>query len=199
MTFNSDRFFAIFHTAALFGCFAVALLLACGGGAAAQDADADAVARTFDAYRLGPGDRLRITVIGHPRDSGIFEVDGLGNMAYPPLGSLKARGNTVAEMQVVLRARLDREFDFDAPVRIDILIFRPFFIYGEVKRAGSYPYATGLTVRRAVSIAGGFTSVARRSEVNLIREGRKGLEKHTGGLERKVLPGDIIEVSRQLD
>lgn len=161
-------------------------------------APAPAAGQVFDTYRLGPGDRLKITVTGHPRDSGEFEVDGLGNMNYPPLGRIKAEGRTIAEMRELIRARLDKSFDIDPAVSVQILNFRPVFVYGEVKRAGSYPYAVGLTVRRAIAIAGGFTSRARRSPVSLIREGGKGMDRLERALDAPVLPGDIIEVSRKL-
>ncbi len=154
--------------------------------------------RTLESYRLGPGDRLKVTVSAHPRESGEFEVDGLGIMAYPPLGRIKAQGRTVAEMQGLLRAELAKSLINDPKVTVDILNFRPFYIYGEIKRAGSYPYVLGLTVRRAVAIAGGFTRRGRRSPVNLIREGRNGMEKSSEKLDVPVLPGDIIEVSRRL-
>lgn len=157
-----------------------------------------AVGRTLDSYRLGPGDRVEVTVSGHPGESGEFEVDGLGNMAYPPLGRIKAQGRTVAEMQALLRAELGKSLIADPRVTVDILNFRPFYIYGEIKRAGSYPYVRGLTVRRAVAIAGGFTQRGRRSPVSLIREGRNGMEKSSEELDVPVLPGDIIEVSRRL-
>lgn len=173
--------------------FVAVLLVACGVTAAAT-----AAGQALDGYRLGPGDRIKITVAGHPRDSGEFEVDGLGNLTYPPLGRIKAQGRTVAEMRKFIRAGLDKSFEIDPAVRIEVLNFRPFFIYGEVKRAGSYPYAAGLTVQRAVDMAGGYTLRARHAPVKLIREGDKGMTTVTAARDAPVLPGDIIEVSRRL-
>lgn len=175
-------------------CTALAVILA----AVFQLSMALAADPAFDAYLLGAGDRLRIVVAGHPRDSGEFDVDGLGKMDYPPLGRIRAQGRTIAEMRTVIRAGLDKAFDLNPEITIEVLNFRPFYIYGEVKRAGRYPYVAGLTVGRAVKIAGGFTGRARQSPIDLVREGRKGIVKLSGGLDRPVLPGDIIEISRQL-
>ena len=57
---------------------------------------------------------------------------------------------------------------------------------------------SGLTVRRAVAIAGGFTRRARNEPVMLIREDKEGVDKIESALDSPVLPGDIIEVSRRL-
>lgn len=173
--------------------FAAVLLVVCGVTAADT-----AAGQALDTYRLGPGDRVRITVTDNPRDSGEFEVDGLGDMTYPPLGRIKAEGRTVAGMQKFIRAGLDKSFDIDPAVRVEVLNFRPFYIYGEVRRAGSYPYALGLTVQRAVDMAGGYTPRARRAPVKLIREGDKGMANVMATPDAPVLPGDIIEVSRRL-
>ncbi len=153
----------------------------------------------FDSYRLGAGDRISIQVVGHPGDSGAFDLDGLGNLAYPPLGRLKVQGRTIAWLRALIRTRLDEAYDLNPKIRIELLNFRPIYIYGEVRRAGRFPYAAGLTVRRVVKMAGGFTGRARKSPVDLIREGGKGVVRYSGGLDEPVLPGDIIEVSRRLD
>ena len=149
-------------------------------------------------YRLGPGDRLKVTVFGHPQESGEFEIDGSGNLAYPLLGRVPARGKTVPELQEFVRVELDRKFIVDPRVSIEVLNYRPFYIYGEVNRAGSYPFVSGLTIRRAVAIAGGFTRRARREPVVLIREREEGVQQIDSELDVPVLPGDIIEISRRL-
>jgi polysaccharide export outer membrane protein len=152
----------------------------------------------LDAYRLGPGDKLKVTVFGHPQESGQFEIDGLGIIAYPLLGRVEAKGRTAAELQELLRGELNRKFIVDPRVSVEVLNYRPFYIYGEVNRAGSYPYVSGLTVRRAVAIAGGFTRRARHAPVTLVREGPDRVVKYEALLDVPVLPGDIIEVERRL-
>lgn len=161
---------------------------------------APSVAQTaaLEDYRLGPGDRLKVTVFGHPQESGEFEVDGSGNMAYPLLGRVAAGGKTVPELQEFIRTELDRKFIVDPRVSIEVLNYRPFYIYGEVNRAGSYPFVSGLTVRRALAIAGGLTRRARREPVTVIRDSGNGVEKLERELDVPVLPGDIIEVNRRL-
>lgn len=169
----------------------IVLTFAGGGGVYAQTAG-------LEDYRLGPGDRLKVTIFGHPQESGEFEVDGSGNLAYPLLGRVPARGKTLPALQEFIRAELDRKFIVDPRVTIEVLNYRPFYIYGEVNRAGSYPFVSGLTIRRAVAIAGGFTRRARREPVRLIRERENGVDKIDSEIDIPVLPGDIIEVRRRL-
>lgn len=171
--------------------FSLFLGLAAGNGALAQTAG-------LEDYRLGPGDRLKVTIFGHPQESGEFEVDGSGNLAYPLLGRVPARGKTLPALQEFIRVELDKKFIVDPRVSIEVLNYRPFYIYGEVNRAGSYPFVSGLTIRRAVAIAGGFTRRARREPVVLIREREVGVEKLDSEIDIPVLPGDIIEVRRRL-
>tara|TARA_R110000787_G_scaffold8786_18_gene30167 strand:- start:1212 stop:1829 length:618 start_codon:yes stop_codon:yes gene_type:complete len=161
-------------------------------------APAAAVAQALDAYRLGPGDRLKVTVFDHPRSSGDFELDSLGTIAYPLLGRVEARGKTIAELQEFLRSELDKKYIVNPRVSIEVLNYRPFYIYGEVNRAGSYPYVIGLTVRRAVAIAGGFTRRAREGSAELVREGTDGTIKLIKNIDDNVLPGDIVKVERRL-
>ena len=157
-----------------------------------------AVAQTLDAYRLGPGDRLKVTVFDHPRSSGDFELDSLGTISYPLLGRVEARGKTIVELQEFLRSELDKKYIVNPRVSIEVLNYRPFYIYGEVNRAGSYPYVIGLTVRRAVAIAGGFTRRAREGSAELVREGTEGTVKLIKNIDDNVLPGDIVKVERRL-
>src|SRR6185295_10480161 len=128
----------------------------------------------ISTYRLGPGDKVKVTVFGQEKESGTFDIDGSGNMAYPLLGSIPVQGLTASDLQERLRTELDRRFIVNPRVTIEVQTYRPFYIYGEVQRAGSYPFVAGLTVRRAVAIAGGYTRRARYAPVTVVRESVDG-------------------------
>ena len=53
-----------------------------------------------------------------------------------------------------------------------------FFVYGEVKNPGVYPLEEGMTVLKAVSIAGGFTEFGSASRVKVLRP-REGEPEYT--------------------
>src|SRR3546814_9484037 len=69
--------------------------------------------------------------------------------------------------------------------------YRPFYIVGEVKQPGSYPYVSGMSVINAIALAGGFTYRARESSFYLSRTGANGektkldarSEEHTSELQ----------------
>lgn len=150
------------------------------------------------SYRMGSGDRLAISVFGHPDLSGEFEVDGVGEIAYPLLGQVQASGHTLEELRGIISDDLNRDFVVEPRVSVEVLNFRPFYILGQVNAPGSYPYLAGLNVRQAVAIAGGFTRRAEQSEVVIVRESETGDIKYAATPNAPVLPGDTVEVRRRL-
>jgi len=149
-------------------------------------------------YYLGPGDKLNVVVFGHQDLSGEFEIDVAGYISLPLLGQMAAADRTVRELQHQIEARLDREFIVDPRVSIEVRNFRPFFILGQVNKPGSYPYQSGIDIRQAVAIGGGFTRRAASATVTLIRRTAEGKLRYRATLDVPVLPGDTIVVERRL-
>ena len=149
-------------------------------------------------YYLGPGDRLNVVVFGHQDLSGEFEIDVAGDISLPLIGQMKAADRTVRELQSQIEARLDQEFIVDPRVSIEVRNFRPFFILGQVNKPGSYPYQSGIDIRQAVAIGGGFTRRAASATVTLIRRTSEGKLRYRATLDVPVLPGDTIVVERRL-
>src|SRR3546814_11795857 len=61
-----------------------------GCGAPAEPSDAPPVASAADAYKLGAGDHVRLTVFGQPDLTGQYTVDGGGMIAFPLVGEIHA-------------------------------------------------------------------------------------------------------------
>ena len=72
--------------------------------------------------------------------------------------------------------------------------YRNFFVNGMVEKPGGYPFAPGLTVRKAISIAGGFKERASREKINVIRDDDPTQTPRKVDLNAPVLPGDILTV-----
>ncbi len=148
------------------------------------------------SYQLSAGDILRISVFGEPDLS--FEelkLNDAGTFNYPFVGEVRARGLTVAELERHIVARLQGDFLVDPKVSIRVLQYRQFYISGEVKNPGGYPYQPGLTLRRAVALAGGMTERASSNRISIIRDtdDRKA-ERAT--LDTEVMPGDTITINQ---
>ncbi|MFO1153434.1 MAG: polysaccharide biosynthesis/export family protein [Rhodospirillales bacterium] len=145
-------------------------------------------------YVLGPGDKIRVTVFGHEDLSGEFEVDAAGNVALPLIKSVPAQGLTPPALEKEITQRLEPDYLRDPKVSVEVLTYRPFYIYGEVMKPGSYPYVNGMTIHNAIALAGGFSYRARTSTVRL-RRMKDGTQTEADvPLETSVLPGDVIEV-----
>jgi polysaccharide export outer membrane protein len=160
--------------------------------AAAQQA---AVQQAVQAeYTLGAGDKLEVTVFGHTDLSGTFDVDGAGQISLPLIGQIVVLGMTAGQAEKVIRERLTPDYLKNPRVSLQVLNYRPFYIIGEVKQPGSYPYVNGLTVIQAVALAGGFTYRAKEKKIVVQRASDAARQKRQVRQTDAVLPGDIIEV-----
>jgi protein involved in polysaccharide export with SLBB domain len=170
------------------------------GAAAAQEQKpaAEPGTATDAQYRLSIGDKLHILVFGQDDVSGEFQIDGAGNITMPLLGQVQAASRTLTELRADITTALDRDYIVNPKVSIEVLNYRPFYILGQVASPGSYPYVTGMDVRQAVAIAGGFTPRARTSTVTVIRQSAQGAVKIEATPDVPVLPGDTIEIQRRL-
>ena len=145
-------------------------------------------------YRLGPNDVIKVEVFGEDELTTETRVSGDGKIGVPLLGVLEIKGLTVKETEELIAKRLSEGFFKNPRVSIYITKYRNFFVTGEVKSPGGYPYEEGLTVLKAVTLAGGFSDKAAKGRVKIKR--LKGSEEETipVKLEDTVLPDDIIVV-----
>ncbi|WP_200247845.1 polysaccharide biosynthesis/export family protein [Lamprobacter modestohalophilus] len=145
-------------------------------------------------YQLGPGDKLRITVFAEPYLSGEYIVSANGSVSMPLIEPVKVGGRTLPEAEDLVEQGLRAGFIGDPNVAIEILGYRPFFIIGEVKSPGSYPYVADMSVLHAVAIAGGFTARAAKQKIEIQRNGKvmRSIQNTT-----PVFPDDIITVKQR--
>lgn len=141
----------------------------------------EAPPRTTDVksdYRLGAGDKVRVTVYGEPNLTGEYYVSTRGTLSVPLIGDVPAAGQTVPQIAETVRAKLADGYIRDPKVAAEVLTYRPYYILGEVNKPGEYPYTSDLTVMNAVATAGGFTYRAQTKKV-LIRHAQGGKEIET--------------------
>jgi polysaccharide export outer membrane protein len=179
------------------GILAVALVFF-ADGAGAQAFRGPVVSAPDTEYRLGPGDILKITIFKHEDISASYRVEGNGDVSFPMVGSIKASGRTVPQFQESLVKKLKEGYLKNPSVSIEVTNYRPFFILGEVKAPGNYPYQSRITVINAVALAGGFTNRAAKEEITITRiiDGKE--TKIKAAHNQVVLPGDTIEIAQRL-
>lgn len=178
---------------------AAAFLLVLASACAGVSAPPGTAAYQPTVYRLAAGDKLSITVFGEESLSREFSVTPQGDLAFPLLGDLPVGNMTVGELQELLRTRLADGYVNDPRVTVEVLNYRPFYILGEVTKAGEYPYSDGLTVIQAVARAGGYSYRADQSTVYITRAGQMSEERYDlrAGRPVYVSPGDTIRVGER--
>jgi len=153
-----------------------------------------AVADADGPYLLDTGDRLRVFVYGQPNLSRAYTVDHDGRITIPLMGSVEARGRTTAGLEKLIRQKLGAEYVRDPQVTVDILQNRPFFIYGEVKAGGQYPYVSGMTVETAIAIAGGYSERASSRGFRVTRRVNGVVDQIEAPADYVLQPGDTVYV-----
>ena len=146
------------------------------------------------AYRLGSGDKVRLSVYNDDTLSGEYEVDGSGNLALKLIGVVPAQGRTLPELTAEITAKLRDGYMRDPSVAVEVLNYRPFYVLGEVKEPGKYAFVSGMTVLNAVALAGGYTYRGRKDSVMVIRASDPDKKEQSALPSDSVMPGDIIRV-----
>ncbi len=168
------------------------LFAICNAGA---QAPAAAGSKDLSSYQLGVGDVISVQVIGEDdlkRER--VRLSDAGTLSFPYLGEIRVRGLTVGELEALITKGLKGRYLLDPQVTVTIQEYRNFFVNGSVEKPGGYAFTPGLTVRKAISIAGGFKERASRDKINVIREDDpKGISSRIT-LDAPVRPGDIITV-----
>lgn len=149
---------------------------------------------TVSTYRLGPGDKIVIQVYGEP-DMGLeAKLTDAGTFFHPLLGEIKAVDLTIGDLSSLLTKEIKDRYLVDPKVSVNILEYREYFINGEVQKPGAYHYEPGLTVYKAISVAGGFTQRASRTAITLITDKDPTHTPQEAELNTPVHPGDIITI-----
>ncbi|WP_416307645.1 polysaccharide biosynthesis/export family protein [Neptunicella sp. SCSIO 80796] len=156
-------------------------------------------AETFNMgqYRLGSGDVIKVTVYGQGDLSLETRLPDTGIINYPFLGDIKAVGMTAAQLENAIYLGLKGDYLVNPSISVSIVEYRPFFIDGEIKKPGGYPYQPGLSVDKAAAVAGGYTQRAAKDNIKILRE-INGVQKELSPVKTSdtVLPGDIVRVQQ---
>ena len=147
-------------------------------------------------YRLGSGDKIKLQVYGEEEMTVETLLSDAGTISYPFLGELQILGLTVGQLETKVIAGLKPDYFVQPQVTVTILQYRQFFINGEVEKPGGYAFQPGLSIRKAVSLAGGFTERASKKLVMVISDGDSEQEEREEELNSPVKPGDIITVEQ---
>jgi protein involved in polysaccharide export with SLBB domain len=154
---------------------------------------------SVSSYILNTGDHVQITVFEEPDLSVSAILDDTGAISYPLLGEVKVRGLTARQLESKITESLRGPYLINPRVNVSIKEYRPYFVRGEVSGPGSYPFKPGLTVEKAVSMAGGFSTRASKSKFYIVSDdssGNEGKKRRSATLDSRIRPGDIIHIEQ---
>jgi len=178
--------------------FALIVMMAFAGSLLPAYAQNTTAAQNTAAYKLGVGDKVHVTVFNEPDLTGDFDVNDQGIVSLPLIGQVHIAGMTLSEAQDVITKKYGANYLVNPRVNIQVQNYRPFFIIGEVRSPGSYPYVNGMTVLNAVAVAGGFTPRGNPDNIVVKHANNPSAPEQQIGENDEVQPGDIITIHQRL-
>ena len=157
------------------------------------------VAQDIADYKLGSGDLISIQVFSEDDLSMEVRLSGTASISYPFLGELTVANNTVLDLEKQIADGLRGDYLIEPRVNVSVVEYRPFFITGEVKDPGSYPFIPGLTLRKAITLAGGFTERASRNKIYVTNKDAYEAGNRTGKtlrMDDPIRPDDVITIEQ---
>ena len=153
------------------------------------------VVRPDTGYRLGPGDKVHVTVYGETDLTGDFEISGSGQIAFPLIGEVRAEGLTPPTLGDTLARKLAAGYLIAPRVAVEVSTYRPFYIVGEVNKPGEYAYVNGMTALNAIALGGGYTPRADEGVIFVRHEGQARETREAVNEATRIRPGDVVRVS----
>ena len=121
---------------------------------------------------LGIGDVFELTVYnGSKETKALFTLDPVGKIAVQYIGAVIAVNKKPVELQEEIQRRLADGYLVDpiVAVRVTEINSRQLSISGEVAKDGKIKYTPGMTIVDAIAQSGGFTPMAKKNHVKVIR------------------------------
>jgi polysaccharide export outer membrane protein len=132
------------------------------------------------AYRLNPGDVIRLSVWKEDSLTREATVQPDGSVSFPLAGQVSAAGRSAAELEAEVTRRIAR-YVADPAVTIELLDAKGNRVYvlGEVTRPGQFQLDRPTSVVQAIALAGGLTPFAGHKNIRLLRRDKDGKEATT--------------------
>ncbi len=130
--------------------------------------DAPNLAPLEATYRIAPMDTLAVKVFKMPDLSGDYDVDLMGRISMPLIGSIQAADLTPIELHDSLTQKLGSRYleHPDVSVAIKSSTRRNLTVDGAVNHSGSFP----ITLMQAVALAGGTAQDANPRRIAVFRQ-----------------------------
>ena len=146
-------------------------------------------------YRLQPGDKIRVQVLGESELNGDFTISDHGEISLPLVGNIMLSGLKSIEFNQLIQQQLDQSILRNPLVSVRIIGLQPIFVGGEVRAPGRIEYSPGMTVRDVISAAGGYTYRSKYDSVFIrAKQDKQGRIFRLVDNRIPVHPGDFVRV-----
>jgi polysaccharide export outer membrane protein len=183
------------------------IFLGCG---ARVDNSRVALPPPVESSTIGPDDVFRMQIVGEKDLPDEYQVSSDGSVDLPYIHRVQAGGLESQELAKLVRDKLVADQILKDPsVIVTIKEYRSkkITVLGQVQKPGSFSFASGMTLLQAVSVSGGFTSIAKTGSVNLTRKTKTGsrtvvlsVDSITDGRSPDIplQAGDVVYVSERV-
>lgn len=157
-------------------CVLVLALVVSGCGGAIDNSQVK-LPPPIESTTVGPDDVFVLRIVGEKDLPEEYQVASDGTVDLPYIHRLAVSGMEPHEIARAVRERLIAEKILRDPsvvVMIKEYRSKKITVLGQVQKPGSFPLTSGLTLLQAVSLSGGFTSIAKTSQVRLTRKVKDG-------------------------
>jgi polysaccharide export outer membrane protein len=158
--------------------------------------------------RLRVGDQLQIRLDFGGQNPQLSQqnidssIDDNGEVTLPLIGRIKADGLTTTELSERIEANYVPRYYIRCSVNVLVTV-RYFYVGGEVRNPGRFPWTDDTTLLKAINTAGGFTDYANRGRVELTRGKAKKVFnaeelRRNPEMDVPIQPGDSIFIARSI-
>lgn len=169
----------------------------------------DEITEHLSRVGLGAGDVFEVKVYGEDQLSGTHRISPEGEIDFPLVGRLGVVDLTPGQVAEEIRVRLQAGYLKEPFVSVFVREYnsKKIFVLGQVQKPGTFPYAAGMNIVEAITLAGGFHASANPNYVVVTRKqaGKETripvpVEKISEGLAQNLAlqPGDIVYVPDRL-
>jgi len=121
---------------------------------------------------LGPGDKLELSIFyGSKENKATYTLDASGDVEIQYIGTVTAGGKTIKTIQEEIKTRLADGYIVNPIVALSVVEINSLklSVSGQVIHSGPVKFTPGMTITEAVASAGGFSPMARKNLVKVVR------------------------------
>jgi len=184
---------------------AAALLLLTIAGCVGRAPHAIDLPPPQEVTTLGPGDVFEVHIVGEEKLPTTFTVSPDGSADLPYVKRVQAAGLEPQQLAEQVRAKLvEMQILVDPSVSVSLkdLNSKRIEILGEVQKPGSLPMVSGMTLLRAITMAGGFSAMANHGKVMIRRRTKAGTKAATVSVDdimENRIPDPMLQAGDSID